>query len=330
MKEEIRKDLLKTGALAVGFSSASEIDPLVHKDFVDWIDKGFHGEMSYLKRHIPLRQTLDNVLPGAKTVISLAYGFSPHKRSDNNLPVISSYAYYEDYHLALHEKLNPIIKDFQSSYGGKWRLCIDSAPVAERFWALKSGIGRRGLNGCVIIDGWGSFVFLAEILTNMDLPPDISSLKECDKCRLCINLCPVKALTGDGKMDARKCINYLTIEKKTELTDEEERVIGSGPGYLLGCDLCMRVCPHNVTGSNKKEERGEVCYSEGSERDYRECEKDIIPKLEEINYLETDNLLSLGKNEFKQKFSRSPLYYVGLEKLKRNALIIKKEKKERS
>ena len=172
MKEEIRRRLINAGALAVGFAQAGEISPEVHKEYQTWIEEGHQGEMSYLERHLPLRQHTDNVLKEARTVISMAFGYAPKEWQPKSLPVIAVYAYGEDYHLVLREILNPVVKEFQKEYGGKWRICIDSAPMAERFWAVKSGIAKRGINGSVIIHKGGSLCFLVEILTTQSIEAD--------------------------------------------------------------------------------------------------------------------------------------------------------------
>ena len=247
VKERIRKALLDAGAAAVGFAKAGPIDSDVGQAYENWIRKGYNAEMTYLDRHIPLRRHTDNVLPGAKTVISLAFSYSPLKWRDPSLPIIACYAYGEDYHKALRKRLKPVLKSFQQEFGGKWRVCIDSAPVAERFWALKAGIGVLGLNGCVLVDGCGSLAFLTEILTDLELEPDHPSFGRCQGCGICVKACPGKALNGDGTLDARKCISYLTIEKKGDFSPEERSFLDSlpGPGYLHGCDTCVRVCIHN-------------------------------------------------------------------------------------
>ena len=252
IREDVRSVLLSAGAVAVGFSEAGDISMGVAEDYERWIGEGCHGEMGYLERHVPLRLNTDHVLPGARTVISLAYSFRPKEWRDESLPYISAYAYGPDYHVVLREIFNPVIARLKEELGGKWRLCIDSAPVAERYWALKSGIGKRGLNCAVIVDGCGPLCFLAEILTTIEIPPDRGVTEEtdasdlvagwCSRCGRCLEVCPTGALRGDGTMDARRCINYLMIEKKSPLTESEQKIVDSPPGHLLGCDRCLKVC----------------------------------------------------------------------------------------
>lgn len=245
MKEDIRKELLAAGAVAVGFAEAGEIDSKFHETYKKWIGEGYQGDMSYLERHIPLRQHTDFVLPGAKTVISLAFSYAPKEWRPLDLPMIAAYAYGEDYHKSLRKILKPVVNSFQEKYGGKWRICIDSAPVAERFWAMKSGIGKLGLNSCIIVEGCGSLCFLVEILTTHSLKPDNSSEKRCLNCGRCVEICPANAIGEDGTFRASRCINYLMIEKRTPLSPQEIQLLNTPPGHILGCDRCLRVCPHN-------------------------------------------------------------------------------------
>lgn len=244
MKEKIREALLQSGAGAIGFAKAGEIDPEVSREYEEWIGEGCHGEMAYLERHIPLRRHTDHVLPEAETVISLAFSYAPRQWRDLSLPTISAYAYGEDYHLVLRDLLNPIVKSLKEDFGGKWRICIDSAPVAEKYWAVKSGVGVVGLNGAVITQEAGSLCFLVEILTTLSLPADAEAQGSCLECGACMAICPARAIQGDKTIDARKCINYLTIEKKSEFTPSEAEFLNNFPS-IRGCDRCLRVCPLN-------------------------------------------------------------------------------------
>ena len=246
MKEEIRKAIKSAGASEVGFARAGSIDDKAALEYEKWIEGGNHGEMDYLSRHLPLRKHTDFVLSGAKTVISCAFSYVPEKIRDESLPVIAAYAYGEDYHEVIRKRIGELLKYFTDSYGGKWRLCIDSAPMAERYWAVKSGIGKRGINGGVIVEGCGSMCFLAEILTTLEIEPDSPCEESCMECGKCVEACPTHALKANGELDASRCINYLTIEKKGEFTENEKKLINEGgKEILLGCDECIKVCPHN-------------------------------------------------------------------------------------
>lgn len=246
IKEEIRKILLSAGAAAVGFAKAEEIDREEDEKFHQWIKDGKNAGMDYLAKHRPLRKNPENVLSGCKTIISLAFNYLPSRWRNESLPSVACYAYGNDYHEALRELLNPSLESFKENLGGDWRLCIDSAPLPERYWAMKSGIGVKGLNGNIIIPGIGSCVFLVEILTSLSLSPDAPSLASCLRCAKCVEACPTGALSEEGEVDSRKCLSYLSIEHIGEWTSEQKKYISSLPnGILFGCDSCLRVCPMN-------------------------------------------------------------------------------------
>ena len=243
----IKKALLAHGAVAVGFSSAGPLPSCETERYAGWIEKGGNAGMSYLEKHATLRQTTDNVLPGAQTVISLAFAYKNFENRDPSLPMIASYALGEDYHEVIRRKMKDPLIDFKQRFGGEWRLCIDSAPVAERYRAIRGGIGKRGKNGAVIVDGCGSFCFLAEILTTLKLPIDAPCEEGCIGCNLCIKSCPTGALQEDGTIDSSRCLSYLTIEHKGEWSESQHNILSAPgiPSVLFGCDICLKICPHN-------------------------------------------------------------------------------------
>lgn len=332
LKETLRRDLLAAGAVAVGFARAEEIDNGVVRQYAGWIAAGHHAGMDYLARHAVLKRHPRNVLEDVATVVSIAFSYAPAQWRSEDLPVIAAYAYGDDYHDVLRHRLAPVVDAMQREFGGSWRICIDSAPLAERWWALKSGIGRRGRNGSVIIDGAGSYVFLAEILTSHKLEPDInvdfrqaissdieseitsdiqqvtisdilsgsSSGKECMGCGACVKACPTGALGDDGTIDCRRCINYLTIEHRGEWAGEGSEAMQTEAGRrsLFGCDICQRVCPHNrsVTATAIKE---------------------FSPRKECIDAPEI--ILAMTQEEFSTVFKGSPIKRAKLAGLLRNA-----------
>ena len=301
MKETIRQILLTTGASAVGFAKAGEIDGNVADSYDLWIKDGCNAGMSYLHKHSSLRRHTDNVLEGANTVISLAFSYSPEKWLDHKIFQIACYAYGEDYHEVIRKFLFPKIEELKQMFGGKWRLCIDSAPVAERYWALTSGIGIKGDNGAVIVEGCGSLCFLAEILTSLQIEPDLPLKKDCGHCRQCIAACPTGALKNDGFIDSRLCINYLTIEKKDDFSDEEKNFLKRASYPLFGCDRCLKVCKHNhnIKPTSIKE----------------------FQLSESIKKISCDEILGMNELDFSEKFGNSPFKRSGLAGLKRNIQI---------
>lgn len=247
MKERIRQAIIAAGAVAVGFAKAEPVDPSAMEEYAGWIGEGKHAGMDYLRRHEELKRDPSSVMEDVRTVISAAFSYAPAMLRDENLPVIATYAYGLDYHDVLRRRLAEVVETLRSELGGNWRICIDSAPLPERYWAMKSGIGRKGKNGSVIVDNFGSYIFLAEILTSHSVAPDAARGESCMNCGACVKACPGKALSEDGTIDARRCINYLTIEHRGEWTGEGLEVMNTAIGKrsLYGCDICQSVCPHN-------------------------------------------------------------------------------------
>ena len=247
MKETLRKEILATGAVAVGFAMAEEVDSNVMESYHEWIAGGNHAGMEYLSRHELLKSHPRNVLEDAATVISIAYSYAPADWRPDWLPAIAAYAYGNDYHEVLRAKLQPLVESFNSRFGGQWRICIDSAPLAERYWAMKAGIGRKGLNGSVIVDGYGSYIFLVELLTSLRIDSDSPSEAICASCGECRRACPTGALLSDSTIECRRCLNYLTIEHHGDWDPEGMAAMQTPAGQhtLFGCDICQRVCPHN-------------------------------------------------------------------------------------
>lgn len=242
-RERLRAAALATGACAAGFADPY-LPAAVDEDFATWIKAGHNATMRWLAGHVPLRADPQNVLPGVMTVISLAFPYLPAEQRDPSLPYLPLYAYGRDYHKALRTLLRPFCSHIEQEYGARTRVCIDSAPVHERAFALRAGIGRRGLNGCVITPRYGSFVFLAEVFTTLSIEPDEPSFGECLQCGACLKACPAGALNGNGSMDAARCINYLTIEHTGPLTLAQEKLLRD-TDTLVGCDRCQSVCPMN-------------------------------------------------------------------------------------
>lgn len=250
-REGLRAALLEAGAAAVGFASAGPVSEDEDRRLRGWLAAGHHAGMAWMERHADLRRDLDNVLPGTRTVISLAFPYAPERERPSDLPYLSRYAYGTDYHEAIRSLLTAVLE--QTGILSSCRLCIDSAPVSERFWAIRAGIGYRGDNGALIVPGIGPEVFLAEILTTIEFEPDSPSNAECLHCGVCLRACPTGALQPDGTIDCRRCISYLTIEHRGPWTDPDAIAAMSTPAgrtSLFGCDRCITACPlRNDTSS---------------------------------------------------------------------------------
>lgn len=307
MKSLIKREVMAAGAVAAGVAAAADISPEAAARFAEWLGEGAHAGMDYLERHASLRLNPSSVLEGAVSVISVAFSFAPEEWRSGSLPGIAAYAYGDDYHEAVRSRLNGAVSRLRDALGGEWRVCIDSAPIAERYWAMRAGIGRMGRNGCVIVDGHGSMVFLAEIVTTLAVEPDEPSDLRCMDCGACLRSCPQGALRGDGTVDSRRCLSYLTIEHRGEWEGEmlEAMQTPAGRNALFGCDVCLRICPHN---------RG-VKPSEVAEFRLRE----------EYSALTAERARALTQPEFSALFRRSAIKRCKLAGLLRNARNLRDE-----
>lgn len=241
VKESIRASILNAGACKVGFAVAAPVEPAVADNYATWLTEGNHAGMAYLDRYHDVRNDPRQLLDGAQTVISCAFDY----RQPSHHPLFADYALGLDYHEVIRQRLTPVAEELCRLYGGQTRICVDTAPIRERYWAARAGVGYIGLNGLVIVDGVGSKVFLAEIIWTGEVEPDPSRLGEkCELCGACLKACPGRALRGDRSLDARQCNSYLTIEHRGELPEGL-----SLPGRIYGCDICQDVCPHNHTES---------------------------------------------------------------------------------
>ena len=238
---------IKQKALSLGFSSCgfSAVRKLVeHESFLEtWLEKKFQGEMSYMDRNREMRLNPSLLIDGAKTIISFTYNYYPTEFQSKESYQISKYAYGNDYHKLLKDKLHTLLHDLQqidSTISG--RAFVDSAPILERAWAVESGLGWIGKHSLLIIPQKGTYFFLCELIINKELEYDYPFKKNyCGNCTKCIDACPAKAIVQDRVIDARKCISYLTIEKKGEI---EQNDYTPSP-YIYGCDICQDVCPWN-------------------------------------------------------------------------------------
>lgn len=249
-KEEIRNRIMGAGAVAVGFAAVGKVPESVTDEYWRWISSGNHAGMGYMERHGDLRRDPREMVPGARSVIVAAFSYKPAEegRRPSHLPMISCYAWGDDYHDVMRRRLSEACKDMPQLEGS--RICIDSAPVHERYWARKAGIGYVADNGMLNVPGYGNMVFLAEIFTQLEIEPDASlPLAEgCLHCEACRRVCPAGAMGKEGKIDGRKCLSYLTIEHRGEWDTEEMRAAMAtreGGNTLYGCDRCMEICPLN-------------------------------------------------------------------------------------
>ena len=210
-----------------------------------WLSKGMHGNMQYMEKHFDMRTNPSKLVPGAKSVITLLLNYFPESFQNTDSPKIAKYAYGNDYHEVIREKLNHFLFLLRQQIGEiNGRGFVDSAPVLERSWAQKSGLGWIGKNGNLINKKQGSFFFIASLITDLALNADEAGIKDyCGTCTRCIDECPTDAILPDKIVDGSKCISYFTIELKDELIPEKMK--GTFDNWLFGCDVCQDVCPWN-------------------------------------------------------------------------------------
>jgi len=240
----IKNEALKLGFLSCGISRAGFLEneaPLLE----NWLKNGSHGEMTYMENHFDKRLDPTKLVEGAKSIISLSLNyFSDKMQSDQDAPKISRYAYGEDYHTVIKQKLKQLLEIIQENIGEvEGRAFVDSAPVLDKAWASKSGLGWIGKNSNLINKKTGSFFFLAELIVDLDLQYDVDPTEDhCGTCTRCIDACPTEAIVAPYVVDGSRCISYLTIELKNELPAEFK---GKMDNWMFGCDVCQDVCPWN-------------------------------------------------------------------------------------
>lgn len=232
----------RTGACAAGVCEAEAVGAEARRLLDDWLERGCHGTMDYLERNRELSAHPSALLPGCRSIICAAYAYGVHGRSE----LFADYALGRDYHKELKSRLKPVARELERLVpGSRTRICTDSAPLRERYWAERAGLGRRALNGLLAVPGFGTKVLLGEILWT-HLPEGSSTAHGipaegvCTQCGACVRACPQGALDGKGGLDARKCLSYLTIEYRGELPRELRL-----PGRIFGCDICQDACPLN-------------------------------------------------------------------------------------
>ena len=239
----IKQKAEKFGFQSCGISKAEFLEEEAPR-LETWLNKGYHGEMKYMENHFDKRLNPTLLVDGAKSVISLSYNYFPKVKIDeiNNFK-ISKYAYGEDYHEVIKDILKEMVAEIQEEIGEfGFRVFVDSAPVLEKAWARKSGLGWVGKNANLITKKHGSFYFLAEIICDLELDYDLAVTDHCGSCRACIDACPTQAIVSDRIVDGSKCISYATIELKNEIPDYFN---GKMDDWMFGCDVCQDVCPWN-------------------------------------------------------------------------------------
>jgi epoxyqueuosine reductase len=291
--------------MSVGFAKADflEEDAIRLESF---LKNNYHGKMSYLENHFDLRVDPRKLVPNAKSVITLLLNYYPNESQDIDSPKIAKYAWGMDYHDVIKEKLKALLAYINQHIGQiDGRGFVDSAPVLERTWANKSGLGWIGKNGNLINKQVGSFFFIATLICDLELEPDPTfKTDHCGTCTRCIDACPTDAIIDNKKIDASKCISYLTIELKDQLIPDAFE--GKMDNWLFGCDVCQDVCPWNRFSKPHTEQ--------------------AFKAHKEILNLSSQEWEALEESTFNTLFKHSPLKRSKWKGLQRNIQFINKTK----
>lgn len=297
----IKAEAKRLGFLSCGMSKAGFLEEEAPR-LEAWLHKNMNGEMSYMENHFDKRLDPTKLVEGSKSVISLLLNYYPEQTQNEDSYKISKYAYGTDYHFVIKDKLKALLHFIQTEIGDvHGRAFVDSAPVLDKAWAAKSGLGWMGKHSNLLTQQVGSFYFIAELIVDLELEYDTPVTDHCGTCTACIDACPTQAIVDPYVVDGSKCISYFTIELKNEIPAD---VAGKFDDWMFGCDVCQDVCPWNRFSKS-----------------HREPLFDPNPEL-----------LSMSKKEweevtlevFQEIFRKSPVKRTKFEGLKRNIDFLKK------
>ena len=290
----IKQEALRLGFMSCGISKAEFLEEEAPR-LEEWLNRGYHGEMKWLENHFDKRLDPTKLVPGAKSVISVLLNYFPDNvQEDPAAPKIAKYAYGEDYHFVIKRKLKDLAHFIEEKIGKvNGRAFVDSAPVMDRIWAERSGLGWRGKHTLLLTKSAGSFYFIGELILDLDLEYDEPVNSFCGSCTKCIDACPTDAILGPNLMDSSKCISYLTIELKDEI---DQQFKGKMENWAFGCDICQDVCPWNRFSSPHKEAAFEP--------------NEALPKMNQGEWNE------ITEDVFKAVFKNTPVKRAGFNKFK--------------
>ena len=239
----IKTEAKRLGFLSCGISKAEFLEEEAPR-LENWLKNNMHGKMQYMENHFDKRLDPTLLVEGSKSVISLLLNYFPsEEQTDKTAPKISKYAYGTDYHFVIKDKLKQLLHFIQDEIGDvHGRAFVDSAPVLDKAWAAKSGLGWIGKHSNLLTQQVGSFYFIAELIVDLDLEYDSATTNHCGSCTACIDACPTEAITQPYVVDGSKCISYFTIELKENIPTEFK---GKMDDWMFGCDVCQDVCPWN-------------------------------------------------------------------------------------
>lgn len=287
--DEIKAEARRIGFDACGIAQADAL-PDDAERLRQWLALGYNGNMGYMANHFDKRTDVRLLVEGARSVIVVLLNYYPTRLLPNSAPQIAKYAYGNDYHHIVKEKLRQLQQFIDSRTEQSCQICCDSAPMLERRWAERAGLGWIGKNGLLINPTLGSYTMIGEIVSTLPLDYDTPQANHCGRCTKCIDACPTHALAADRTLDARRCIAYLTIENRAELTDEQTAQCGN---RLFGCDACLDACPWN-----------------------RRAQANHTPELQPSDALFATDFTKITNGDFKRLFKHSPLQRAGYKKIK--------------
>ena len=291
----IKNKSIELGFISCGISKSGFLENEIGR-FESWLKDNYHGQMSYMERNFDKRMDTTKLVAGSKSVISLLFNYYPSKEINNDSFKISKYAYGKDYHFIIKDKLKSLLSSMRNEIGEiDGRVFVDSAPIMEKAWAKKSGLGWVGKNTNLISKKTGSFFFIAEIIVDLELEYDNEVTDHCGSCTACLDACPTDALYEPYKIDASKCISYFTIELKEQFPNDLKKDFND---WIFGCDICQDVCPWNKFS--------------------RSNEEPLLNPLKEINQYSKKDWLELTDEVFKVVFKGSPIERTKFNGLKRN------------
>lgn len=291
----IKTEAKRLGFLSCGISKAGFLEeeaPRLEK----WLNQNMHGEMQYMENHFDKRLNPTKLVEGARSVISLLLNYYPNEVQNPDSYKISKYAYGTDYHFVIKDKLKHLLHFIQEEIGEvHGRAFVDSAPVLDKAWAAKSGLGWIGKNSNLLTQQVGSFYFIAELIVDLELEYDAPVTDHCGTCTACIDACPTQAIVAPYVVDGSKCISYFTIELKNEIPTEFK---GKLDDWMFGCDVCQDVCPWNRFSKAHNEPLFDphpelVSYTK---KDWEEITDDVFKKVFQKSAVKRTKLAGLKRN----------------------------------
>lgn len=293
--QQIKAEAIRLGFLSCGVSKAGFLEAEAPR-LETWLENNMHGEMSYMENHFDKRLDPTKLVPDSKSVISLLLNYFPSEEQVSDSYKISKYAYGTDYHFVIKDKLKELLHFITSEIGEvHGRAFVDSAPVLDKAWAAKSGLGWIGKHSNLLSKQTGSFYFIAELIIDLDLEYDTVVTDHCGSCTACIDACPTQAIVEPYVVDGSKCISYFTIELKNEIPAS---VKGQFDDWIFGCDVCQDVCPWNRFSQSHREPLFDPNPQllDMTKKDWEEITTDVFQKLFKKSAVKRTKFSGLQRN----------------------------------